>query len=604
MRHVRALVAGINDRSIADYFRIYRNLRRNIGNEQLLCDKNIRISILASFTINGIKEILTVECCELGISPEFYIGSYNQYFQEILNPDSALYRFTPDVIIVFIDIMTIWGEQYFLPYLISEKDRMGWVDEKANEIQLLIKGMKEHSAAKILLHNFAVPLHSPLGILENKQEFGFIEATEELNNYLRDSFKLDSRVFIFDYNSFCSGIGKQNIMDHKMYYLGDMKLDLKHMPSLAREYLSYIKPILSLTKKCIVLDLDNTLWGGVVGEDGFEGIKLGPTPEGRPFLELQRYLLSLFHRGVILAINSKNNFDDAIKVIKEHPDMILKEQHFATMQINWNDKISNMKAISAALNIGMESLVFIDDDKLNREMVKGALPEVLVVDLPDDTSCYLKTLMEIDSFNTLHLTDEDRKKGEMYAAQKRRHEVMKVSTDITEYLKKLEIVVKIEKANPFTIPRISQLTQKTNQFNMTTKRYLDEDIKQFTISNNFLVISIKVEDRFGDNGITGVVIVEKECEKWRIDTFLLSCRVLGRKVDEVLLAYIIEQARKGDAKTLIGVFVHTKKNIPAKEFYKNNGFALIKKEEEMEIWEYDLRNDYPFLGYIRVIEKE
>ncbi|MHC4455244.1 MAG: HAD-IIIC family phosphatase, partial [Planctomycetota bacterium] len=365
----------------------------------------------------------------------------------------------------------------------------------------------------------------------------------------------------------------------------------------------YIKPMLSLTRKCIVLDLDNTLWGGVIGEDGLEGIRLGPTSEGRPFQEFQRYLLSLFNRGVILAINSKNNLNDVVNVFNEHPYMILKEEHFSAMQINWDDKISNMKSIVEELNIGMESLVFIDDDKLNREMIKDALPEVLVVDLPEDTSLYLKTLMEINDFNTLQITEEDKKKGEMYAAQKGRHEIKKTVTDITEYLKKLETVVTIEKANYFTIPRIAQLTQKTNQFNMTTRRYMEEDIKQFTTGSNFLVVSAKVEDKFGDNGITGVVIVEKNKGKWRIDTFLLSCRVLGRKVEETLLAYIIEQAKKEKIEVLIGEFIQTKKNTPAEGFYKINGFSFIQKDNEKEIWEYDLRNDYPFIDFIRLVRK-
>ncbi len=587
-----------------DYFSVYRHIKQEFKEKQLSYDKTIKISILSSFTIKGLKEVLFVKCCESGILPQFYIGNYNQYFQEILNLESELYKFTPDIIIIFIDTMTVWGEQYFLPYLISDKERKEWVGEKANEMQSLTQRIKERSSAKIILHNYEVPVYSPLGILENKHEFGFIEATEGLNSCLRSTFKSDNQVFVFDYNSFCSRIGKKNVMDHKMYYLGDMKLDLKYMPLLANEYLSYIKPLMSINKKCIVLDLDNTLWGGVIGEDGLEGIKLGPTPEGRPFLEFQKYLLSLYNRGVILAINSKNNLDDVLNVLKEHPYMILKEEHFASMQINWNDKISNMKAIEEEINIRMDSFVFIDDDKLNREMIKGALPEVLVIDLPEDHSLYSKTLLEVNDFNTLQITEEDKKRGSMYAAQKRRHEIQKTVTDVTEYLRKLETVVTIEKANSFTISRIAQLTQKTNQFNMTTRRYLEEVVNHFAASTNYLIVSVKVEDKFGDNGITGATVVEKRNGTWRIDTFLLSCRVLGRKIEETLLAYIVEQARKEKVKTLIGEFVHTKKNAPAIEFYKTNGFNLIKKDNGKEIWEYDLRNDYRFFDFIRVVKKD
>jgi len=600
MKKVKTTVQSKN-KGITDYLNLYKKIEKQIKKGQNK-DKTIKIALLSSFTINGIKETLSVKSFELGISSKFYIGGYNQYSQEILNTNSGLYKFEPDLIILFIDTRSILGDEYFLPYQISDEDRKALVNEKLNVVKSLVEKIKENSNAKILLHNFEVPSYSPLGILENKQKLGFVESIETLNISLRDGFKDDGQVFIFDYEAFCSKIGKWNILDYKMYYIGDMKLNLQYIPDLCDEYLGYIKPILSLTKKCIVLDLDNTLWGGIVGEDGLEGIKLGPTPEGRLFLEFQKYLLSLFNKGIILVINSRNNPDDVLEVFRKHPDIILKEENFAAMQINWNDKISNMKAIAEELNIGLDSFVFIDDDKLNREMIRGALPEVLVVDMPEDPSLYLKTLSEINDFNTLQLTEEDKKKGKMYAEQRKRTELQKDATDITEYLKGLEIVVTIEKANSFNIPRLSQLTQKTNQFNMTTRRYPEEDIKKFSANDNFIVVCMKIVDKFGDNGITGMVIVEKGKDNWRIDTFLLSCRIIGRRVEETLLAYIIKEAKKGKAKTLTGEFSPTKKNIVAKDFYKNNAFKLLKKDKGAEIWEYDLAREYKFPDFIKVVE--
>jgi FkbH-like protein len=603
MDKAKEMTSSKEIRGIADYFSLYKKIKQEIEDGKLHSEKNIKIAILSSFTIKGLKESLFVKCWELNVSAFFHIGEYNQYFQEILNENSKLYKFNPDLIIIFIDLKTIMGDHYFIPYHVSDDQRKSWIDEKLKEIQSLVQKIKENSSAKILIHNFELPLYSPLGIVENKQKFGFIESIEALNADLRDAFKNDSQVFIFDYNSFCSRIGKQNIMDHKMYYLGDMKLNLQYIPQLCDEYLSYIKPMLSLTRKCIVLDLDNVLWGGVAGEDGLEGIKLGPTPEGRPFLEFQKYLLSLFNRGVILAINSKNNLGDALKIFREHPHALLKEKHFAVMQINWENKISNMKAIAEEINIGIDSLIFIDDDKLNREMIRNALPEVLVVDLPEDPSLYLKTLMELNDFNTLHITEEDKKKGKIYAEQRKRKEFQSVATDITEYLKGLGIVVTIEKANPFNIPRISQLTQKTNQFNMTTRRYSEEDIRQFAGGDNFLVVSVKVEDKFGDNGITGAAIVQKGTEKWKIDTFLLSCRVIGRRVEEALLAYILKEAKREKAKTLLGEFVSTRKNIPAKDFYKENGFGLVEEKNGLQTWAFPVKKEYNSPEFFKVIVK-
>ncbi|MBS3105525.1 HAD family hydrolase [Candidatus Woesearchaeota archaeon] len=603
MKTIKEIISSKEIRGIADYFSLYRDVEGEIKRLQLQNSKIIKIALLSSFTVKGVKETLFIKCCEIGVVPEIYVGDYNQYSQEILDSKGRLYEFKPDLIIIFIDTITLLGNNYLLPYQISNEQRKAWVDEKLKEIVSLIKKINDNSSAKILLHNFEIPLHSPLGILENKQEFGFIESIEKINTGLRDAFKRDPQVHILDYDSFCSGIGRQNIMDYKMYFLGDIKIDLQYMPELCDKYLAYIKPLVQATRKCIVLDLDNILWGGIIGEDGIKGIKLGPDPEGKPFLEFQKYLLSLFNRGVALAINSSNNPEDALKVFREHPYMILKEEHFAAMQVNWNDKISNMKAIAEEINIGMDSLVFFDDDKLNREIVSNALPEVLVVDMPEDAALYLKKLMELNEFDTYQLTEEDRKRGRMYAEQRKRNKFQNAASDITGYLKNLKMVATIKKANSFSIPRISQLTQKTNQFNMTTRRYAEEDINKFSRSDNFLVLSVKIEDKFGDNGITGAVIVEKGNEGWRIDTFLLSCRVIGRKVEEVLLANVIEQAGNEGAKVLAGEFVHTKKNAPALDFYKNNGFKLASKDSGTEVWEYDLAKKYKSPDFIKVVKR-
>lgn len=605
MEKLQKIIAQKEVKGISDYFTLYRRLNKICKEREPSYDKALNVAILSSFTSNGIKESLYVKCCALGIFPKIYVAEYKQYTQEILNPESGLYQSSPNLIILFIDTMTLWGDDFFQAYRRSDESRSAWVSENGDEIESLIEKIKTHSSAKILVHNLAVPEYSPLGILENKQGFGFFEATETLNRKLREVYKTDQQVFVFDYDAFCSKVGKQNIVDHKMYYIGDMKLSLNHMPALADAYLPYIKSMMSMTKKCLVLDLDNTLWGGVIGEDGLEGIHLGPTPEGRPFLEFQHYILSLFDRGVILAINSKNNFEDAIKVIREHPDMILREKHFAAMRINWDDKISNIQSIAEEINIGLGSLVFLDDDRLNQEMVRTACPDVLVPVLPEDPSLYLKTLMDIDDFNSLHLTDEDKNKGQMYAAQKRRKEIKKNTTDLSGYLKKLKTKVTIEEANSFTIPRISQLTQKTNQFNMTTKRYLEEDIKALAMNKDVMVLSLKAEDKFGDNGITGVAIVKKGSERWEIDSFLLSCRVLGRKIEETFVAYIIEKAKNEKAKILVGSFIPTQKNVPARGFFKRLGFcALEENNQGCEISEYDLNKDCPYPDFIQLIRKD
>ncbi|MFH1606873.1 MAG: HAD-IIIC family phosphatase [Nanoarchaeota archaeon] len=589
-------------KNITDYFKEYNLIKNTTETKDVEQFKRIKIAVLSSSTIKGLNEILFVKCYELGIIPEIFIGEYNQYNQEILDDNSKLYRFKPDLIILFIDTQSLLGDMFFDYYSLSEENKDNLMKNKIIQIKLLMNKISRNLNCKIVLHNFEVPINSPLGIIDNKQRLGFIEFVKNINSKISGYFKENNQIFIFDYDLFCSKWGKKNIIDYKMYYFGDIKINFEYLPKLCEEYIAYIKPLMSLTKKCIVLDLDNTLWGGIIGEDGLEGIKLGPTSEGRPFLEFQKYILSLFNRGIILAINSKNNPEDALNVLKNHPYMILKEKHFASIKINWNDKISNMKAIAKEINIGLDSLVFFDDDKLNREMIKTALPNVKVVNLPEDSSLYLKTLMELDDFNSFYFSEEDKKKGKMYADQRKRQELSKTTTDITKYLKALEMIVTIEKATSFTIPRISQLTQKTNQFNMTTKRYMEEDVKKNSDNKDFLVFSIKLEDKFGDNGITGVAIVEKKNKVWVIDSFLLSCRIIGRQVEETMLAYIIEEAKKENVKTLIGEFITTKKNIPAKDFYKKNGFKLIEKTNELQKWQYKTNQKYNYPKFIKVIK--
>ncbi|MGA1823453.1 MAG: HAD-IIIC family phosphatase [bacterium] len=582
-------------RTVPDYFKSYKELK-----SKCVDLKRFRVAILSSSTINGLKEILTVKCMEIALFSEVYIGGYDQYAQEILDNNSKFYEFMPDLVILFVDIRSLLGDIFFDFYQLSLEERKELLNSKIQYLTNLINRMREKLRAKIVVHNFEVPSGSPLSILENKQELGIVEFVEKINADLRNLYKSDSQVFIFDYNSFISELGKKEVFNYKMYYLADIKIDLGCMPALVDQYIAYIKPLMSMTRKCIVLDLDNTLWGGIIGEDGIEGIKLGPTPEGRPFMEFQKYILSYFNRGIILAINSKNNLDSVLNVLKEHPYMILKEHHFASMQINWNDKISNMKAISKELNIGLDSFVFFDDDKFNREIIRDALPEVKVVDLPEDPSQYIKIIQELNDFNTFQLTEEDKKKGQIYAEQKRRTDLSKSIHDITEYLKGLEMEVTIESANKFNIPRISQLTQKTNQFNMTTRRYLEEDINKFSQDDYFLVFCIGVKDKFGDNGITGTAIVKKGGNSWLIDTFLLSCRVIGRKVEDSLLAYIVEEARKTGTKKLMGEFIPSQKNAPARNFYKEKGFKLEDTVGDKQIWCYKLSQDFKYPEFIQI----
>jgi FkbH-like protein len=551
-------------------------------NDDIL-QKKIRVAILNSFTINGLEEALRVKCAEREISCVTYLSAYGQYSQDILNPTSQLYEFSPNITFLLVDTRTILSSLFYTPYGFSTSDRREYIDKCIGELVNLAKSFTNRSDSKLVITNFCTPTYTPYGICETKTEYGLREMVRDLNVKLSNALRNESSVFIFDFDSFVNKYGEINVLDYRQFLFGDIKVSLNYIPYLAEELMGYIKADLGINRKCIVLDLDNTLWGGIVGEDGFEGIKLSPDPLGRAFTEFQYVLLALYQRGIILTINSRNNEDEALRVIREHPCMILREDNFASIRINWNDKLSNMRGIAEELHIGLDSFVYFDDDPINRELISKALPEVMTVDLPKDPSLYAPTLMNLNDFNTLSITDEDKKRGEMYKLRQKINELEKSASNLEDFLLQLGIKINIKGVDEFTIPRIAQLVLKTNQFNLTTNRYKEEDIQKFAQDKKMLVGCAQTEDKFGDNGITGVFIVKKNTNysEWTIDTFLLSCRVMGRGIEDAIMEYILNEARKEGITKVRGQYIPTKKNKPCEQFLPNLGF-----KKDGEYWVY------------------
>ena len=557
-----------DEQSLSSYMKISKKL----NSENF--DKQIKIAILSSFTLNGLPESIRVKLSTSNIFSHVFLGGYNQYNEEIINKNSELYSFSPDICFLFLDARKQLGELYFDPYSIDVQSRKKFINNKFEELITLIEHFLQNSNSKLILNNLFIPTYSSYGILEKKIDYGLQEMIMDFNKKVSDYFRNNSSVYVYDFNSFVSRIGENQIFDYRQYFFGDVQISLRYIPHLSNDLLGYIKSILGINKKCIVLDLDNTLWGGIIGEDGISGIKLGPIePIGKAFVEFQKYLLALHNRGIILAINSKNNLDDVMEVFQNHPNMILKEEHFASLKINWNDKVSNLKEISQEINIGLDSMVFFDDDPVNRDFVRTVLPEILTVELSDDPSSYIPKLMEVNEFNVLKITNEDKQRGKMYLEQRKRIELKNTINDFHDYLKKLNVKIHVKEADEFSIPRISQLTLKTNQFNLTTKRYQEKDIKTFSNDKNKLVICASVEDKFGDNGITGAIIIEKlNSQEWLIDTFLLSCRIMGREIENSILNFIVEEAKNNNVEKLIAEYIPTKKNKPAESFLSDYGF--------------------------------
>lgn len=549
--------------------------------------KKIKVAILSSFTINGLEEALRVKCAESDITCATYLCGYGQYNQDILDQSSKLYEFSPDITFMIIDTRSVLSTLFYTPYTIPANDRRTYIDKRVADFVNLVKTFKNRTGSKLVLTNCSIPTYSPYGICEVRTEYGLKEMVYDFNARLSDAFRSDPQVFLFDFNSFVAKYGEINVLDYRQFLVGDIKVSLSYIPHLAEELMGYVKANLGVNRKCIVLDLDNTLWGGIIGEDGFDRIDLSLKPPGMAFMEFQRVLLALYQRGVILAINSRNNEDEALRAIRDHPFMVLREEHFATMKINWSDKISNMKEIAQELNIGLDSIVYFDDDPINRELMSKAIPQIKTIDLPDDPSLYASTLMQINDFNTLVMTNEDRNRGEMYREEHKRTELKRSSSNLEDFLKQLEIRVTMKKANNFTIPRIAQLTLKTNQFNLTTRRYQEEDVETLAQDHTKLIGCAQTQDKFGDNGITGVYIVNKNHvdKEWFIDTFLLSCRVMGRGIEDAMMGYILGKAKEEGVIKVKAEFIPTKKNKPCEQLLPNFGF---KKEGEQWVYNYNV----------------
>jgi FkbH-like protein len=340
-------------------------------------------------------------------------------------------------------------------------------------------------------------------------------------------------------------------------------------------------------KKCLVLDLDNTLWGGVVGEDGADCIALSLTPPGNSFIAFQQAILDHYDRGIILAINSRNNPKDAWEVIRNHPNMILKEKNFAAVRMNWNDKAENLKELAKELNIGLDSMVFIDDDPTNRELVKATLPEVMVPDLPNDPSEYAHFLNSLGVFEFKVITDEDKMRGNLYVTERLRKEEEKHAVSKEEFLHNLKLEMTFFEDDDSCLPRLAQLTGKTNQFNVDKKPLTEEDIKSYIKSANHHIFYARLQDKFGDYGVIAFAVIDEKDKRWHISTLLMSCRVFGREVEEAFFGAICKRATDFGVKEISVAFKESDKNMPAKEFvmkHFGSGDKFIKVKSNIPKW--------------------
>jgi FkbH-like protein len=345
---------------------------------------------------------------------------------------------------------------------------------------------------------------------------------------------------------------------------------------------------MGLTRKCVVVDLDNTLWGGVVGEDGPQGIRLGPTAPGSEYVEFQRFLATLPQRGILLAIASKNNPDDALEVIRGHEAMVLRESAFSALRINWRPKPENLASIAEELNIGLDSLVYVDDNPDEREQMRQLLPQVLTVDLPRDPAQYRSVLERLPALQVMAVTEEDRMRAGQYAAKRERDQIRVQAASVDDYLRSLGIKVGIGPVSEPDVSRVAQLFQRTNQFNVTSRRHDAGAVRRMLGDPGWRTWTLKAGDRFGDHGLVATALARTDGGEWTLDSFLMSCRVIGYGIETALLADIMAAASAAGATRLVGEFIPTRKNVPASDLFRLHGFVLSRTGDDgTQLWTRD-----------------
>ena len=539
-----------------------------------------RWAILRSFTVEPVVPILKAGAYAGGVALETLLGEFNAYAQEILDPASALYHFQPDVAVLAVQTRDV------APGL--------WRGESAADDVLSrfgdwIGSFRKYCKAALIVHSLEVPAFPCAGILDAQREDNAAEAIQRINRGLRTLAGEHRGVYILDYDALVARHGRESWGDARKWLTVRLPVASANLPHLAREWLRFLHPLAGKVAKCVVVDLDNTLWGGVIGEDGINGIRLGAEYPGAAFQELQRALLDLKRRGILLAVCSKNNPADAMEALSGHPGMILQPGDFAAMRINWSEKAQNLREIAAELNIGLDTIAFLDDNPVERQHVREQAPEAIAIHLPEDPMGYAQAVRDCPWFERLTLSEEDRQRGEYYAAQRERVELERGVTSKEDFYRGLEQVAEISPVNARTLARVSQLTQKTNQFNLTTRRYTEQQIAEMAASPACRVWSLRLKDRYADNGLVGVAIARIDGEVCEIDSFLMSCRVIGRTVETALLAHLSADARQQGAKFLQGWSLRTKKNAPAREFYRDHGFEVAEQTAEGVLWKLDLQ---------------
>lgn len=553
----------------------------------------LRLGLLSNGTTSLLAPALIASAARHGLSLEVVEAPYDQAVQTAIDPASVINTADVDLVLLAFDHRVV-----------PRPDDIADVEQAARSIEAVMSsidtirtGIRNACGAPLILQTIVPPVGTLLGSLDRRLPGSILGVIDELNAQMIASLE-GSTDLLFDACGLSALIGLEAWHDISQWHLAKLSFSQSIVPLYADHIARLLAAARGKSRKCLVLDLDNTLWGGVIGDDGLEGIVLGQgDPAGEAFLDVQRVALHLKQLGVILAVSSKNDDDVARLPFRRHPDMLLKEDDISIFQANWNDKASNLKAISEALDIGIDSLVFLDDNPAERAQVRDALPEVAVPELPEDPAQFPSTLLAAGYFEAISLSEEDQMRANDYANREKRIKLQENTSDLGAFLESLDMQIFFSPFDPTGRSRIAQLINKSNQFNLTTRRYSEAQVQAMEDDPSLCTMQVRLIDRFGDNGMICVVICRREGAVWDIDTWLMSCRVLGRGVEEAVLNEIVRNARIAGAKTLLGRFIPTGRNKLVRDHYTKLGFSAHGEtsadHEEETTWSLDLDSFVP-----------
>jgi len=538
-----------------------------------------RLAVLGTSTTTQLLPMLRLACWREGILLETYEAPYDQVRQQVLDPSSALYAFEPDMVVLSMHARDITFPTH------SAAPHADVVAEVARWTSLW-STLRSRSTAHIVQHNIAIPSDTPFGHLDTTLPGARRSMLRSFNVELGHA--VEPGVSILDCNRLSNQIGADRWFDDRYWHLSKQAVALDHLPLFARHHAAVIGAALGLSRKCLVLDLDNTLWGGVIGEDGLAGIRLGHDAIGEAFVEFQRAVVRLKDRGVILAVCSKNNEADAKRPFREHPNMRLRLDDIAMFVANWSPKPDNLRAIASTLNIGLDAMVFVDDNPVERAAVRQLTPEVDVISLPNDPAQYVRALSNYLMFETSTFTAEDAEKTSQYRARAAAAELQSASMSLDDFHESLNMTATLSPFDAFSLPRVEQLIGKTNQFNLTTRRHSATTLHSLVDDPSCVHCAVSLSDCFTNHGIVGVLIARMRDDALDIDTWLMSCRVIGRTVEDTMFDYLCRRAVGLGVRVIHGTYIPTAKNGMVADLFKRLGFVRMDEVDGTTRWMYDI----------------